>query len=136
MAEVPKIESAVEEKIDAKIEAAQLPPIENLDTADNVASKTTAEQDRKSAGQRGINETWEETQKKIALFGVYATMTVAGAVIIVSLLGRTVESVLIIAAFTFMTSTTSLIVGFYFSRTNHARIGDDPKQTNKGLDDR
>lgn len=131
------IDETVDEKIEVAIEDAQLEPIPSLDTAKNVASRTTAEQDLKSAAQRGINLTWEDTQKKIALYAVYLTMAISAIVVLAGLSGFVNDSVLIIAAFTFMASTTNLIVGFYFSRTNHARIGDDPAvKKRSGLDDR
>lgn len=142
MNDQPKIDHVVDEKIDTKIEAAKFISVDSLDTAENIASKTTAEQDLKSAAQRDINFTWEDTQKKIALFVVRVTMGISAFVIIVSLvlkmLDFVVDTVLAIAAFTFMSSTTSLVVGFYFSRTNHARIGDEPRgdRNRGGLDDR
>lgn len=128
------IDEKVDVKIDKKIGEARLPDSVSLDTAENVASKTTAEQDLKSAGQRLINLTWEDTQKKIALYAVYLTMLISGAVVISGMFIPEIDKTLTVAAFTFLSSTTSLIVGFYFSRTNHARIGDE--QSRNQLDDR
>lgn len=68
---------------------------------------TTAEQDRATFGQRRINLIWEATQATIAV--AVTISTVAGA-----LMG--VESAVLSNSF-------FLVVGFYFGRTNHQRIG-------------
>lgn len=70
--------------------------------------KTTAQEDITLAGQRRINIIWEVTQAIIALFVIGANMGMA-------IWGKPVpESI---------TNALFLIVGFYFSRTNHAAIG-------------
>jgi len=69
---------------------------------------TTLEQDRKTEGQRRVNMTWELTQAIIAV-GVTAAYVVTTA--------RGVNSEGLGNAF-------FLVIGFYFSRTNHARFGD------------
>lgn len=134
----PKIESAVEEKIDQKIDAAKIKPtIESLDTAQNVASKTTAEQDLRTKGQREINLIWESTQRNIALFLVIMATTVSSVVVILGVLNPGDDRTMIIAAFTLLSNAMFLVSGFYFGRTNHARIGDDPQRRYKGgMDDR
>ncbi len=68
---------------------------------------TTAEEDRHSYGQRRINLVWEVTQAAIALL-------VTGANVYAAL--NTIESSALSNAF-------FLVVGFYFGRTNHQRIG-------------
>lgn len=145
MAEKQNIDERVDEKIDIKIEAAHLPDIRthrSLDTAENIASRTTIEQDLRTAGQREINLIWEQTQKRIAMFVVLVANLVSAIVVIRGVLF--VESVdaasagLVLAAFTLLSSSCFLVLGFYFSRTNHARIGDDParKSSSGGMDDR
>jgi hypothetical protein len=83
---------------------------------------TTVEQDLRTAGQRRINMIWEYTQAFIAV------LLVCSAVIITvfpTLQGRQIEVPDV------LTSSLFLVLGFYFGRTNHARIGDAPS-----LDDR
>jgi hypothetical protein len=68
---------------------------------------TTAQQDITTAGQRRINLIWEYTQAMIAIFVTMALIYTAIT---------KVDSPEIRDAF-------FLIIGFYFSRTNHAAIG-------------
>lgn len=77
---------------------------------------TTAEQDRTTAGQRGINFVWELTQAAIAL-AVTGTTLYGSAVLVVRGEGET-------AAFLLLSNAFFLVIGFYFGRTNHARMGD------------
>jgi len=76
---------------------------------------TTLQQDLTTAGQRKINLIWEYTQAAIAI------MVIAANVIVGSLrglgYGGSEEYPIILS------SSLFLIVGFYFSRTNHAAIG-------------
>lgn len=91
-----------------------------LNTAKNIASTTTPEQDRKSLGQRTINQIWEYTQSVIALSVVITTC--AGIFI-----GRVMERSEAVAIFPPEWWTIlGLVIGFYFGRTNHARVGDNP----------
>jgi hypothetical protein len=71
------------------------------------APTTTAEQDRKTASQRRVNIIWEITQATIAI-------AVTGAFVYAAL------NVIISET---LTNAAFLIVGFYFGRTNHQRIG-------------
>lgn len=138
MPDKPLIDHRVDEKIDEKIEAAQLPAdaTKSLDTAENVASKTTAEQDLRTAGQRDLNLIWEKTQRNLALFVAVLTNVVAAVVVLQGVFVGASDANLILAAFTLMSSSNFLIFGFYFSRTNHARMGDEPKRSHGSLDDR
>jgi hypothetical protein len=74
---------------------------------DAVQPNTTNEEDRHSLGQRRVNLVWEGTQALIAVG---------------------LSSAYIYAALNSVTSTTLdssffLVVGFYFGRTNHQRVG-------------
>lgn len=71
------------------------------------APKTTAEEDRKTQGQRNINLIWEATQAVIAVIVTLATIYSAI---------RGVESLLLGNAFT-------LIIALYFVRQNHTKVG-------------
>lgn len=75
---------------------------------------TTAQEDATVAGQRRINLIWEYTQAFIAITVVLSNMIAAVFNVIV---GRDVDVPMILSSALF------LIVGFYFSRTNHAAIG-------------
>jgi hypothetical protein len=68
---------------------------------------TTIQEDKTTAGQRRINLIWEGTQSIVAL-------GITGAAIYCGVKG--VDSDMINNSF-------FLIVGFYFSRTNHQSIG-------------
>lgn len=138
----PVIDKTVDKKIDTKIEQAKLPPIlsQSIEQQEllhaSTEATTTAEENLRTQAQRDVNLVWENTQRFIAIFVVITTMLVSGTVVIRAVFIGVSDANLAIAAFTFISSTTSLVVGFYFSRTNHARIGDDQKTTKGGLDDR
>lgn len=81
----------------------------------SIAPTTTAQEDITLAGQRRINIIWEVTQAIIAIVVVFANMLPP----LISMmngkpLANTPEAV---------TNTLFLVIGFYFSRTNHAAIG-------------
>lgn len=73
--------------------------------------KTTTQEDLTTAGQRRVNLIWEYTQAFIAVVVVLATMA----------RGYQLESNQQIP--TIMAVAFGTVVGFYFSRTNHAAIG-------------
>lgn len=75
---------------------------------------TTLQQDLVAAGQRKINLIWEYTQSTISILTVVANMIVA----VWDGLHTTHADFPVI-----LSSSLFLIVGFYFSRTNHAAIG-------------
>jgi len=85
------------------------------------APTTTAEQDRKTAGQRQINLIWENTQMKVALSVIWASLSVAA---VLSVLGKWLgQPDVQLAAIVFLFGVANLVTGFYFGRTNHARSG-------------
>jgi hypothetical protein len=77
-------------------------------------SRTTAEEDLRTSSQRRINLIWEFTQGYIAIAVTTTTLIVSAALI---LKGSSDSTQLLSNAF-------FLVIGFYFGRTNHARIGD------------
>ena len=84
---------------------------------DNVSSlpaTTTHQEDLVTAGQRRINSVWEYTQSFIATLVVLANMIVGSYHGISSNHGPYPD---------ILSWSLALIVGFYFSRTNHAAIG-------------
>jgi protein-S-isoprenylcysteine O-methyltransferase Ste14 len=97
---------------------------------------TTTEQDLRTAGQRQINMIWERTQAGIAIIVVAANIVWVFAL----LFARDVPTTTLSAA-GLLSNAFFLVIGFYFGRTNHARIGDDPRASRAGdsrgsLDDR
>lgn len=82
---------------------------------DRLPSQTTPEQDRTTASQRRVNLIWETTQAIIAVGVTLATVIVAA---ILSIRGDAGT-----AAFLLLSNAFFLIIGFYFSRTNHTKVG-------------
>lgn len=76
--------------------------------------QTTAQQDITTAGQRKVNLIWEYTQALVAVIVVLANVIAWLAVIFTSGSPKIPEG---------LSNSLFLIVGFYFSRTNHAAIG-------------
>lgn len=92
----------------------------------SVAPTTTTQQDLTTAGQRRVNLIWEYTQAAIAIVVVLANIIVA-VFNAVTLTNNEHPDIL--------TSSLFLVIGFYFSRTNHAQIGgigEKPMQEYKG----
>jgi hypothetical protein len=82
----------------------------------SLPATTTEQEDIVTAGQRKVNLIWEYTQSIIALLVVFTTMIAA----IRLSPGEQISTILSMAFGT--------VVGFYFSRTNHAAIGGVGKQ--------
>lgn len=83
---------------------------------------TTAQEDLTTAGQRRINLIWEYTQAMIALIVVATTMSVSALTAYYQNRGMEGQVPNLIAV------AFGTVVGFYFSRTNHAAIGGIGKQ--------
>jgi hypothetical protein len=79
---------------------------------------TTHQEDLTTAGQRKINLIWEVTQAVIAILVTAANLTVAVYEGLAGVTGKPAAPFPVI-----LSSAFFLIVGFYFSRTNHAAIG-------------
>lgn len=97
---------------------------------------TIEQQDKTTAGQRRINLIWENTQSKIALFVVVVGVSVNALVIVLCILYIKEVSVnqlaLVSICLQFINLTAGIVIGFYFSRTNHQAIGGEgPKPTQK-----
>jgi len=85
---------------------------------------TTIQQEITLASQRRVNLIWEYTQAVIAIFVVLACVSVG---IWGTINGKDIPS--------FLSFICGNVVGFYFSRTNHAAIGgigDKPTQPYEG----
>lgn len=99
---------------------------------------TTAEEDLRTLGQRRVNLLWEGMQALIAGTVVSTALYVAAKLTLVALLPDVNERqmAMAITAFLLISNLVSLVIGFYFGRTNHARIGDAEKPKGGSLDDR
>ena len=82
----------------------------------SLVARTTFQEDLTTAGQRKINLIWEYTQATVALLVVIANM-------VVGVYQGLLSSSSSLPFPTILSSSLFLIVGFYFSRTNHAAIG-------------
>ncbi len=90
-----------------------------------VAPTTTAQQDLITAGQRKINLIWEYTQAVVSVLVVSANMIVGTYQGLVAYAAGTKPEFPVV-----LSSSLFLVIGFYFSRTNHAAIGGvGPKPT-------
>jgi len=84
----------------------------------------TAQQDETTlhtAGQRRINSVWEYTQALIAGAVVTTGLYVSARLALLALSRDPSATGIAAGAFVFLTSSFSLVVGFYFGRTNHTR---------------
>lgn len=75
----------------------------------------------RTQGQRLINLIWEKTQRQVALAVIGGALLVAGSL---AIFGHWLGSNdLQLAAVVFLFGVANLVTGFYFGRTNHARVG-------------
>jgi hypothetical protein len=81
--------------------------------SDSLPSTTTEAQDLTAHGQRRINLIWEVTQALIAVSVASATLYVSARMAL-NVSGE---------AFLLLSNGFFLVIGFYFGRTNHQRIG-------------
>jgi hypothetical protein len=77
--------------------------------------RTTDEQDRVTHGQRRINLIWEMTQAFVAISVTGSTLYVSSRLAVAG--GADM------AAFLLLSNAFFLVIGFYFGRTNHQRVG-------------
>jgi hypothetical protein len=97
-----------------------------LVSKESLPPTTTDQEDLTTAGQRKINIIWEYTQSFVAIIVVLANMIVG----VYQGFGFTTNSFPVI-----LSSSLFLVIGFYFSRTNHAAIGgigNKPNEEYKG----
>lgn len=80
----------------------------------SVAPTTTHQEDLTTSGQRRINLIWEFTQAVISVLVVLSNMWVS---VYIAMAAKHIDYPVVLS------SSLFLIVGFYFSRTNHAAIG-------------
>lgn len=97
-------------------------------TQTSKTADTAAESEQKAlttAGQRNVNLMWETTQAKIAVAIVYIVLGVAATVTMMGMLPWATEKQLALAitAFLLLSNLSTLVIGFYYGRTNHQRVG-------------
>lgn len=112
----PGIKKIALEQLDVQKEIASNTDPEKAPSSDRpLPATTTQQEDITTAGQRRINLIWEYSQAVIALLVVVANMIVGtwhGV-------GQAKDT-----DYPFiLSSSLFLVIGFYFSRTNHAAIG-------------
>jgi hypothetical protein len=81
---------------------------------DAIPPTTTVQQDLTTAGQRKVNLIWEYTQAFVAVIVVAVNLAVEAH----AAFTKTVDAIP-----PTLSNAMFLIVGFYFSRTNHQAIG-------------
>lgn len=101
------VEVTNQEPLKVEIEEPEDTIVRSASGRKTLAPTTTEQEDIVAEGQRRVNLIWEFTQASIA---VMVTLAVIGTAIM------EVDNVPIINAF-------FLVIGFYFSRTNHQAIG-------------
>ena len=89
-----------------------LPPATTTDPKETLMPKTTAQEDIVTAGQRRINMIWEVTQSMVAVM-------ITLSIIYLAVTGKASSE---------LSNGFFLIIGFYFSRTNHSATGGTGKQ--------
>lgn len=85
---------------------------------------TTLQEDLTHEGQRRVNLIWERTQSGIALTVVVCTLITDGMIALSGIMVTGFEvSANQLTGVTHINVMCSLVIGFYFSRTNHQAIG-------------
>lgn len=90
------------------------------------APTTTQEEQTVTAGQRQVNMMWETTQSQIARITVYSSIVLDFALCINVFFNKELTANqlgLINLCLQPINLITGIVIGFYFSRTNHTAIG-------------
>lgn len=95
--------------------AAQATKILNRPQHGPLKATTTVQEDMTTAGQRKVNLIWEFTQAFVAIIVVVCNMVVG---ILFAVRGTAATEFPMV-----LSSSLFLVIGFYFSRTNHSAIG-------------
>lgn len=97
----------------------------------SLAPTTTEQEDITKEGQRAINLIWETTQSRIALLVIRVALMSNGFVVVSLIVLGIVYKVeinativaVIVASLASINTISGIVIGFYFSRTNHQKIG-------------
>lgn len=89
------------------------------------APTTTAAEEETKKGQRRVNLIWELMQALLALIVINTTLYVSArlALLTVDQTSSEKQLAMAITAFMLVSNLASLIIGFYFGRTNHQKVG-------------
>jgi hypothetical protein len=110
-----------EEKIVKEKEIKSPNPAIRNEPSEHLDSATTAEEDLHSLSQRDINKKWESTQASISLMIIGTTcFGLILAITLKTIFPHLVGGSLIPAEWW---TIVGLVIGFYFGRTNHSRVG-------------
>lgn len=123
--DIPKIEAPVT-VLPPTVEAIPVKPTQPPQVGDlYTAPRTSAGEEATKLGQRRVNLIWETMQALIAASVVWTTLAVCGMISYTALLDGATEGQAATAntAFNLLSSLASLVIGFYFGRTNHQRVG-------------
>lgn len=112
LAEIPG-ETTVTAEVPAQ--SVQISPTAPI--AASTAPTTSAEDDRKTAGQRAINLKWESTQQAIAVAVSVVVLLTCAFIVVAG------EPTMRPAAFLFLTNIMTGVTTTYFVRTNHTKTG-------------
>lgn len=102
--------------------------VETMKRGKSFKSPTTTEEEQTvTAGQRVVNLLWENTQSKIAVWTVLSSIAL-NSLLCMTIIGFDIEvnnnqMAIISLCLQPITLTTGIVIGFYFSRTNHTAIG-------------
>lgn len=102
------------------------PPEPEAERTDKPKSPTTTiAEDKTVEGQRRINLIWETQQALIASFVVGTTLFVTAKISLLILNIETTEqqSAMVVTSFLLLSNIVNLVIGFYFGRTNHTKVG-------------
>lgn len=115
----PGIKKIALEQLDVQKEIAANTDPEKTATPSNpsLPANTTEQEDITTAGQRHINVMWERTQQVIAISVCTSTLILCGYLLVK---GEVTERV---PAFMLLSNVFFLVVGTYFQRTNHTKVG-------------
>lgn len=91
------------------------------------APTTTEEEQTVTAGQRIVNLMWETTQARIAVWTVFSNIALNSllciSVVFLDIQVTNNQMAVISLCLQPISLTTGIVIGFYFSRTNHTAIG-------------
>lgn len=88
-----------------------------------LAPTTTEADDLVTEGQRRVNILWEHTQSYISMGVTFSTIAIIGTtVLIAGITGREITQAMA-TQINYLVVMTTLILSFYFSRTNHQATG-------------
>lgn len=119
--EVVNVASPDDTPINVKVVPGKERPrfITRADGSQSLEPTTTYQEDITKEGQRAINLIWERTQAMIAKSVVFSTMA-AGIMLLLGKIFYPEKNLEMPITFAFAFGT---VIGFYFGRTNHQKIG-------------